>query len=334
MSARRAGRDSGFTLVELLVVIAIIGVLVALLLPAVQAAREAARRTQCSNNLKQISLASLNFEDTYKGLPPLRLADNWPTWAAMILPYVEQGNVLTLWDIKKRYFQQTPQALQQNLPFYFCPTRRIRPPNFSVGDRRTAQTAFPDTPGGLSDYAAACGTFYTNYDGAIVEVLRNNQGGGAVLRNSVTGAVEQDTGGNSTPQTIVESWVVRVRLAQITDGTSNTIEFGEKHIRITQLHGKGEDRSVFNGDQELGPVSREAGVSWDASGNIIAGSERPLAKHPRDAFQASRVFGSYHPSACQFAFVDGSVRPISITIDITTLARLANRDDGQTFTLP
>jgi len=333
MSMRRAGRWPGFTLVELLVVIAIIGVLVALLLPAVQAAREAARRTQCSNNLKQISLASLNFEDTYKGLPPLRLADNWPTWAAMILPYVEQSNVLTLWDIKKRYFQQTPQALQQNLPFYFCPTRRIRPPNFSVGDRRTALTAFPDTPGGLSDYAAACGTFYTNFDGAIVEVLRNNRGG-AVLKNSVTGALEDDTGANSSPQTIVESWVVRVRLAQVTDGTSNTIVVGEKHIRITQLHGKGEDRSVFNGDQELGPVSREAGLSWDVSGNIIAGSERPLAKNPRDAFQASRVFGSYHPSVCQFAFVDGSVRPISITIDITTLARLANRDDGETFTLP
>src|SRR5688500_11681391 len=96
----------GFTLVELLVVIAIIGVLVALLLPAVQAAREAARRTQCSNNLKQMSLASLNVEDTYKGLPPHRTADNWPTWAAMILPYVEQSNTLALWDLKKRYHQQ------------------------------------------------------------------------------------------------------------------------------------------------------------------------------------------------------------------------------------
>jgi prepilin-type N-terminal cleavage/methylation domain-containing protein len=332
MSRLHPACRGAFTLVELLVVIAIIGVLVALLLPAVQAARESARRTQCSNHLKQISLASLNFEDTYKGLPPLRLADNWPTWAAMILPYVEQGNVLTLWDIKKRYFQQTPQALRQNLPFYFCPTRRVRPPNFSVGDVRTAQTAFPETPGGLSDYAAACGTGYTNFDGAIVECIRN--GGPTVLKNSSTGATEQDTGALSTPQTIVEQWQVRVRLAEITDGTSNTIIVGEKHIRLTQLHGRGEDRSVFNGDLETGPVSREAGHTRDASGAIVAGSERPIAKNPRDGFQPSNVFGSYHPSICQFAFVDGSVRPIATNIDNETLARMANRGDGNVVTLP
>jgi len=332
MRGDESGRRCAFTLVELLVVIAIIGVLVALLLPAVQAARESARRTQCANHLKQISLASLNFEDTYKGLPPLRLADNWATWAAIILPYVEQSNTLALWDLKKRYFQQTPQALRQNLPFYFCPSRRVRPPNFSVGDVRTAQTAFPDTPGGLSDYAAACGTGYTNFDGAIIECIRN--GGPTILRNSATGAKEDDTGGNSTPQTILEQWQVRVRLAEITDGTSNTIIVGEKHIRITQLHGRGEDRSVFNGDQETGPVSREAGHTRDGTGAIIAGSERPLAKNARDAFQAGNVFGSYHPNACQFALVDGSVRPIATTIDNETLARLANRADGNVATLP
>lgn len=321
-------RRCGFTLVELLVVIAIIGVLVALLLPAVQAARESSRRMQCANHLKQLSLASLNFEDTFKGLPPLRLADNWPTWAAMILPYVEQGNILTLWDIKQRYFQQTPEALRQNLPFYFCPSRRTRPRVFSIGDVRTAQTAFPDTPGGLSDYAAACGTQYTNYDGAIVECIRN--GGPTVLKNSKTGAIEQDTGGQSTLETIVDQWKVRVRIAELVDGTSNTIIFGEKHIRITSLSGRSEDRSVFNGDLETGPVSREAGLTWDANGNAIPGSERPLAKHPRDAFLPNNVFGSYHPSVCQFAFVDGSVRPVAIAIDNETLARLASRGDGKT----
>jgi prepilin-type N-terminal cleavage/methylation domain-containing protein len=321
---------AGFTLVELLVVIAIIGVLVALLLPAVQSARESARRMQCSNHLKQIALASTNFENQYKGLPPLRLADNWPTWAAMILPYVEQGNVLTLWDIKKRYFQQTPEALRQNLPFYFCPSRRTRPRVFSIGDVRTAQTEFPETPGGLSDYAAACGTQYTNYDGAIVECVRN---GITVLRNSQTGAIEQDTGGLSTPNTIVEQWSVRVRLAEITDGTSNTILAGEKHIRLSSLSGRSEDRSVFNGDLETGPVSREAGLTWDTNGNPIPGSERPLAKGPRDAFLPSNVFGSYHPSVCQFAFVDGSVRPIAIVIDNESLARIASRADGKTVSL-
>jgi prepilin-type N-terminal cleavage/methylation domain-containing protein/prepilin-type processing-associated H-X9-DG protein len=322
------GERTGFTLVELLVVIAIIGVLVALLLPAVQAARESSRRMQCANHLKQITLASHNFENTYKGLPPLRLADNWPTWAAMILPYVEQSNILTLWDIKKRYFQQTPEALQQNLPFYICPSRRSRPRVFSIGDVRTAQTAFPETPGGLSDYAAACGTQYTNYDGAIVECIRN--GGPTVLRNARTGGIEQDTGGNSSLDTIVEQWQVRVRVAEITDGTSNTILVGEKHIRVTVLHGRSEDRSVFNGDLETGPVSREAGLTWDSNGNPVPGSERPLAKNPRDAFLPSNVFGSYHPGVCQFGFVDGSVRPLAINVDNETLARIASRADGKT----
>jgi len=327
MSAKSSCRVKGFTLVELLVVIAIIGVLVALLLPAVQSAREAARRMQCANHLKQIGLAGTNFENQYKGLPPLRLADNWPTWAAMILPNMEQSNLITLWDLKKRYFQQTPQAVEQNLPFYFCPSRRTRPRTFSVGDVRTAQTAFPDTPGGLSDYAAACGTAYTNYDGAIVENSRN---GLTVLVNAKTGAIEQDTGSLSSLDTIVDRWSVRVRFAEISDGTSNTIMVGEKHIRLTSLHGKGEDRSVFNGDSETGPVSREAGITWDANGNPVPGSERPLAKNPRDSFQSSNVFGSYHPNVCQFVFVDGSVRPIAINIDNETLARLASRNDGKT----
>ncbi len=317
----------GFTLVELLVVIAIIGVLVGLLLPAVQSAREAARRMQCSNNLKQMGLASHNFESTYRGLPPLRLADNWPTWAAMILPYCEQGNILTLWDIKKRYFQQTPQALQQNISFYFCPSRRGVPNSFSVNDVRTAQTAFPATPGGLSDYAACCGTGYTQYNGSIVECIRNAPP--TILVNSRTRVPEQDTGARSSLDTIVETWKPRVRFADITDGTSNTFLFGEKHIRQSQLSGRSEDRSVFNGDLETGPVSREAGHIRSATGQIDSASIRPLAKGPNDAFLPSNVFGSYHPGICQFVLCDGAVRNVSVTVDNEVLARLASRMDGQ-----
>lgn len=316
----------GFTLVELLVVIAIIGVLVGLLLPAVQAAREAARRIQCSNNLKQLGLAVHNFESTHRGLPPLRLADNWPTWAAIILPYCEQANVLTLWDIKKRYYQQTPQAVRQNIPFYFCPSRRGVPTTYSVGDVRTAVTAFPDTPGGLSDYAVCCGTAYTNYDGSIVECIRNAPP--TILVNSATGAAEQDTGGRSTLNTIVTTWKPRVKFADLSDGTSNTFLIGEKHIRQTQLSGRGEDRSVFNGDTEQGPVSREAGHSRNAQGQIDPASLRPLAKGPLDTFLPSLVFGSYHPGICQFVLCDGSVRNMSTTVENEVLARLAARMDG------
>ncbi len=149
------GRHRGFTLVELLVVIAIIGVLVALLLPAVQAAREAARRTQCANHLKQIGLAVHNFHDTQGGLPPLMLGRRRPTFWAVILPYMEQGVV---WD--RISFTNTPADRIEDgldsgsvlttrdavIPTYFCPSRRTA---------TTGLKTSGDMQGPLGDYAVA-----------------------------------------------------------------------------------------------------------------------------------------------------------------------------------
>src|SRR5262245_29962927 len=111
MVTHRFGRATcpGFTLVELLVVIAIIGVLVALLLPAVQSAREAARRMQCQNHLKQIGLAVHSFEDVYKTLPHSRYDDRY-TWAVEILPFIEQKTLYDQWDLTKRYYLQNATA--------------------------------------------------------------------------------------------------------------------------------------------------------------------------------------------------------------------------------
>ncbi len=97
---------AGFTLIELLVVIAIIAILIALLLPAVQQAREAARRTQCKNNLKQLALACHNFESAYGGLPPIDLSRGWASWVVLILPYVDQTPTYNVWDLKKTYLVQ------------------------------------------------------------------------------------------------------------------------------------------------------------------------------------------------------------------------------------
>ncbi len=325
-SRSQIDRRRGFTLIELLVVIAIIAVLIGLLLPAVQKVREAANRMSCQNNLKQLGLACHNFHDATGTLPPLRIADNWGTWAAVLLPYLEQDNVLKLWDLKKRYYQQAPEAVRQNVKTYFCPSRRSPPATFSIGDRRTAFPPFAETPGGLSDYAVCNGNTYTNYNGAIVECIRNRPP--TVLVNSATGQPEFDTGSRSSANTILTAWKSQTSLSSITDGSSNTIMVGEKHIRASILHGRNEDRSVFNGDTERAAVSREAGHVRDARGNVIAGSERPLTSNPNDPFLPSLRFGSYHPGVVQFVFCDGSVKPVSTNIDNETLMRLAVRNDG------
>src|SRR2546422_4312543 len=106
MLSQVSRRRSAFTLIELLVVIAIIAILIALLVPAVQKVREAAARTQCLNNLKQIGIAIHNYHDVKKALPPDRIANDWVTWAVVILPYLEQDPAYKLWNLEFRYSEQ------------------------------------------------------------------------------------------------------------------------------------------------------------------------------------------------------------------------------------
>lgn len=125
---------SGFTLVELLVVIAIIGILISMLLPAVQNVREAARRTECMNNLRQVGLATISFHDAHRAFPPARTADsnqvfplfakNGPdSWFVRILPFVEQNNIYKEWDLTEKYANQPEVAVSTPVATFLCPSR-------------------------------------------------------------------------------------------------------------------------------------------------------------------------------------------------------------------
>jgi prepilin-type N-terminal cleavage/methylation domain-containing protein len=147
----------GFTLIELLVVISIISVLIGLMMPAVQKAREAADRTVCANNLKQIALAMHNYESIFQSLPPARVSANGASWAVVILPWIEQGNLHRQWNMNAPYYLQNDVARLTTVPLYFCPARRTAPGSISVtGDLAGGKGLH--VPGALSDYAGNFGS--------------------------------------------------------------------------------------------------------------------------------------------------------------------------------
>lgn len=325
LSFRDRPRQAGFTLVELLVVIAIIGVLVALLLPAVQQAREAARRMSCESNLKQIGLGVHNHHDVNLTLIPTTVAegaaavqlgfsdiaepDGFAMWSALLLPYIEQQSLFALWDLKIQTSRQQPQAYQVQIKSYWCPSRLKQV--LSINDFPTPPGATPG--GGIGDYNPCQGTIpgvnnsNNGMDGAVVPALADFQQQGGFL--------------------VVNSFKPRLRMANITDGTSNTFLWGEKHIRPNSLRGKNEDRSLFGGQNNSN--RRIAGIQQNQPAN-----HRPL-RPPNDengAF-ANQSYGGPHPGVCVFVMADGSVRKMAINTDINTLTYLATRMGGETINL-
>ncbi len=316
---------SAFTLVELLVVIAIIGILIALLLPAVQAAREAARRMSCSNNLKQIGLALHNYHDTYKRFPPsatFTFGTTYDPWSvqARLLPFLEQANLQDLIDWNLAYKLQ-PTVTRTRVPPYLCPSE--------INDRERPDGSLTHYP---VNYGVNLGTWFV-YD-------PNTRRGGEGL---------------AYPNSLLS-------MANVTDGTSNTLAFAEVKAWNPYLRDGGSPAGagtpipadpaavvVYGGDFKSNSghtewvdgrahqtgftgtfppntqvLYNDGGVDYDVDFN--SSREGRTNNQLTYAVVTSR---SYHPGGAQVLLTDGSARFVSETVEIRVWRALATRAGGE-----
>ncbi|NLX99107.1 MAG: DUF1559 domain-containing protein [Rhodopirellula sp.] len=298
---------AGFTLVELLVVIAIIGILIALLLPAVQAAREAARRSQCSNNLKQIGLALHNYHDSFKVFPPSSTSGygkgvwNYPgsgpsdpaihlhSFASLLLPYLEQGNVADRINYNVSSLDPANRAIaSQILPFYRCP---------SYAGKDYSTDPLYVTTAGYDKFA-----------------IRNYVTLGARTVVGLSGAIPAD--GVMFPGS-------RTGFRDVIDGTSSTIAFAETREEKSSVWIDGTSAAVAARWTDL--------TSPTYAGNSVSINHTPY--FPGGVFPNSigQEYGpsSFHPGGAQHALVDGSVQFLSETMEATVYDALTTRAGGE-----
>jgi prepilin-type N-terminal cleavage/methylation domain-containing protein len=296
---------AGFTLVELLVVIAIIGILIGMLVPAVQMVRETARRTDCLNRLKQIGASIQNYEAIYRDIPPSRPRDTFLTWPVLLMPYAEGSAIFDRFDILRPYGVQDAENVQRSLPIFFCPSRR------GVGSISSSESAAVPV-GSVGDYAGNAGTSeflpdndWAGFDVEVDGVLNS----GYEIENPI------DANGN-----LVGRPRGRYKLADILDGLSTTIFVGEKAVDrgFEGQPGGWGDGCIYNGN-EPGTFMRLGGIGMAiADGDVGAPGPGTIPK-----------WGSEHQSVCNFVMGDGSVKSITATLDEETLRRLCSRKDGR-----
>jgi prepilin-type N-terminal cleavage/methylation domain-containing protein len=327
-------RRRGFTLIELLVVIAIIAVLIALLLPAVQQAREAARRTQCKNNLKQLGLAFHNYHDTLNGFPPGNVASTggWgPSFYIFLLPYLDQAplfNKMTFNGAQPGWAYSGTAEGQNNggalngvtLKVVNCPSSSL-PENRDAGGYvipnpqyygimgATSQGAFTNPASRLANCCSCCGSAGAS--------------GGQIA-----------AGGLLLP-------IASKKIRDITDGTTNTIILGESSTLV--LNAAGGTRSANNqgthgilmGSPNLSTIESAAGGTFERQFNLTTVRYSPnfpaiseTTPGVSDNFGINKPLASYHVGGVHVLMSDGSARFISDNINMQTLAQLCTRDDG------
>ncbi len=310
---------NGFTLVELLVVIAIIGILVALLLPAVQQARESGRRTQCKNHLKQIGLAFQNHHDvqgffpssgwswTWVGDPDAGYGTSQPGgWTYNCLSYMELQN---LRDIGSGEPFATKKASLVRLvitapPTFYCPSRRTpKPYAQTVGQHNVNST----TTAAKTDYAANCGSQNRNEHDHLPDP-------GSSPPPAPPAPASPEPNGISFRMS-------KVRIADVLDGTTHTIAVGEKYLPPKRYE---------TGNDAADNENMWVGFDNDVNRSTNAGYWPPYRDNNR--IVDWQTFGSAHPAGFTAVFCDGSVHVIPYTIDRTIYGYLGDRRDGIAIT--
>ena len=329
----------GFTLVELLVVIAIIGILVGLLLPAVQAAREAARRIQCTNNLKQLGLAIHNYHDTFRKFPgnvgtPEGSTQRGASWLTMILPQIEQNAAYNQMVWSDTDFNDQGGATNRNwnvmsalrVPSLNCPSSPLERLRTQTAASGTVALGAPETyPIQIPEYVANVGYYFSPGTGQTPGA--RSDGG----RNVWTGyGWMQDAG-------LVSIWNERftgAKFGSVTDGTSNTIAIGEHSDFMYHADGTKEDARPGRGPGgawAAGPCFHKW-LGWSMNVTVPRYPINSIFSGNYTQQWNSTLHNGYrsaHTGGAQFCMGDGSVRFVSDSIDFdTTFMALSGRDDG------
>ncbi|MDG1874379.1 MAG: DUF1559 domain-containing protein [Mariniblastus sp.] len=323
----------GFTLVELLVVIAIIGILIGMLLPAVQQIREAARRTTCLNNLRQVGLATHMFEGDHQAFPPARffpkmnpspkfnVGSDEPSWLVRIMPYVEASILFEKWDLQSSYKTQRDEIQSIPLSVFLCPNRHTVSSAQAPAEVVSVPVVAPCGCGGIQlikivggavcDYAGNHGDTSPGASGLATDFYFGGNGTGVIISSQGKVASQPVFVPKNKP---LANWVDKITHGSIIDGTSNTFLAGELHVIPDNLNQIPYNGPAYNGE-DLAAFARVGGAGVP----ILDRSQKP---------GSILGFGSWHPGTCNFVMADGSTHSIDNWTDTESLGALCNRGDG------